>query len=341
MPLILFLSLALAFGTSWFATPMVQSRNKIEGRVTGADGKPLGDMRVSLQNEGYSPIATILTDASGRFHFDRLGGGVYYVEVEPGTTGYERQKQRVEVVAFNERRGGGGGGEVFYVTMVMTGKRASKGSDSTEVSGRVLFHQEVPEVAKREYERGRKSLEKNDFADAVSALQHAITLFPDYFEALELLGTEYVKHNDHALALPLLQHAVEINKDSWRGFYSLGIAQSATNNRSEGIKSLQRAVELNPESPNTNMRLGLVLAPDPQMREAAIQALEKATRLSKEPIPMAYFYLGGLYAKNEQYRQAADAFKTLLRLEPNIGERDKIEKMIALFQQKAKEQNKK
>jgi tetratricopeptide (TPR) repeat protein len=338
MPTVLLLSLAIAFGPFGFTSPPVQARNTIEGRVTNRDGKPISDARVFLENEGYSPVGSAMTDASGRFQFKNMASGVYYVEVEPGSTGFERQKQRVEALAFNERRGGGG--EVFRVDIVMVGKKPT-GASTDRSSSLVLFHQEIPDAAKQEYERGRKSVDKGDFESALNSLKQAISLFPDYYDALELLGTEYVKRNDFTSAIPLLQHAVELNRDSWRAFYSLGIAQYSTNSRAEGVTSLQRAAELNPDSPNTNMRLGMILALDPQMREAAIQALERATKLSKEPIPMAYLYLGGLYAKNEQYREAAEAFRTLLRIEPNIGERDKIEKLIAQYQQKAKEQSKK
>src|SRR5262249_20634295 len=160
---------------------------------------------------------------------------------------------------------------------------------------------EVPEGARKEYERGLKSVEKGDLNGAAQALKKALEIFPDYYDALEVLGTEYVKHNDYNTALPLLEKAVGINKDGWRGFYSLGIAQLEMKQRDEGIKSLKRAVELNPDSANTNMRLGMALAPDDSVRAEAVRAFEKVTKTAKENIPEAYFYLGALYAKNNQY----------------------------------------
>ena len=206
----------------------------------------------------------------------------------------------------------------------------------------VVFHQDVPEAAKKEYEQGVKSIEKGAFDSAAQSLKRSIELFPTYYDALERLGSEYVVRDDAQSAIPLLARAVEVNRDGWRGFYFLGIAQNKVNHLAESIKSLQRAVELNPDSPHTNMWLGMVLAVDPSMQANAIQSLEKAAKMAKEPLPgQAYYYLGGLYMRNNQYKEAADAFETLLRVSPNIGEKEKIKNIIGQLRQKAKEQNKK
>jgi tetratricopeptide (TPR) repeat protein len=270
-----------------------------------------------------------------------LVSGIYYVQVEPGTLAYERQTQRVEARAFNERRGGGG--EIFRVEFLLKPSEPARGAGGNpgSASKAIVFYQPVPEAAQKEYTSAVKSLGKNDFKAAVTSLNRAIETFPDYYDALELLGTEYVKQKQYQPALPLLAHAVEVNKDGWRASYSLGIAQFESGQRLDAIKSLRRAVELNPNSANTNMWLGLALAPDADARSEAIEALEKATKLAKDSVPMAYFYLGGLYSKNNRYREAANAFETLLRIAPQIGERDKLKKLIEDYRQKAKDQAKK
>lgn len=322
-----------------FAPSPIQARNTIEGRVTTTDHRPLSELRVFLQNDAYSQIATAYTDGGGRFRFANLASGVYYVQVEPGVLPYERQTQQVEARAFNERRGGGG--EVFRVEFVLKASESAKTASTDSVSGgkAVLFYQPVPEAAKKEYTDALKSLEKNDFKKATTSLNRAIEVFPDYYDALELLGTEYVKQKQYQPALPLLAHAVEVNKDGWRAIYSLGIAQFESGNRLDAIRSLRRSVELNPNSANTNMWLGLALAPDPDARSEAIQALERTVKIAKDSVPMAYFYLGGLYSKNNQYHEAAKAFETLLRIAPQIGERDKLKKLIEEYRQKEKAQN--
>lgn len=339
MLITLLISLAMSLGQFWLVAAPVQTRVTIEGRVTNSSGRPLSDMRIMLKSGGYSEIASGLTDGSGRFRFINLVSGNYYVEVEPGGTDYERQTQRISAIPFKEQVGHS---ELFRVDIVLASRKSTTtvfGPISN--SNAVVFHQDVPEAAKKEYEQGVKSLDKGAFESAAQSLKKAIELFPEYYDALERLGNEYVTHDDAKSALPLLTHAVEINRDGWRAFYFLGIAQYKVNQQAESVKSLQRAVELSPDSPNANMWLGMVLAVDPSMLTNAIQSLEKAVKVAKDPLPgQAYYYLGGLYMKNKQYKEAADAFETLLRVSPEVGDKDKIKNMIAQLRQKAKEENK-
>jgi len=323
----------MALGQGSFAPPFIQNRNTIEGRVQTSDHQPISEVRVFLKNDSYSEIATTYTDGSGRFRFLNLMSGVYYIQIEPGALNFERQSQRVEAVAFTQRQSGGG--EVFRVDFVVKPKETpGKYADKA-----VLFVQPVPDEARKEYANALKSLDKDDFARAVASLSRAIEIYPDYYDALELIGTEYVKRQQYKPAVPLLSHAVEVNKDGWRAFYSLGVAEYELGQRDAALKSLSRAVELNPASPNAVMRLGIALAPDPATRAEAIQAFEKAVDLAKDRVPTAYFYLGGLYAMDNQYRKAADAFETFLRVYPQAGERDKIRRMIDEYRRKAKMQS--
>jgi Tfp pilus assembly protein PilF len=332
------LSISFIFHLSPLASPAaLQTRNTIEGRVTTADNRPLSDMRVLLQNEGNSPVGSTYTDASGRFRFHNLISGNYTVEVEPGASEFQRQSQRVEVQTFMERSG-----EVFRVDIVLVPRKSSNfaAPGGNVNTNSVVFHQEVPEAAKKEYDKSLRLLEKDDFENATQCLKKAVELFPNYYDALELMGTQYVKRNDYKTALPLLIRAVQINKNGWNGFYSLGIAQVELNQRNEGIKSLKQSVALNPNSANANMRLGMVLAQDANAFSEAIQAFERVIKIVKDEIPQAYFYLGALYSRTGQFKEAATAFQTFLNVYPQAGEKDKIKKMIEELKLKAKEQKK-
>jgi len=313
----------------------IQSRNSIEGRITTPERKALTNVPVFLLNDAYGQKAQTYTDGSGRYTFRNLGIGNYYVQVEAGGTGYERQTQRVEV---NPYVPSGGGAETFRVDFVLKpekpGKKGTLSEDVTPGADTVIFVQDVPRAAKEAYQQGEQSMKRNDLKTAELNLTHAVELFPDYYDALELLGSEYVKHDYFDAAAPLLAHAVEINKNAWHSFYGLGVSLIELGRRNEGLDALRRAEMLNPKSINVSMRLGLELAKDERYTDEAIRLLSNVTQMAGKRLPDAYLALASLRSKNKQYREAADALDEYLRASPTNEQRDDIKRKIQDLRQK-------
>lgn len=311
-------------------------RNTIEGRITTADNTPVENIRVFLTAEG--PLAQTITDGSGRYQFRRLRRGIYYVEVEPSGTAFARQSQRVEV---NQPDLAGTGGADFYrADFVLKPDRSGRSNDEAIRSATgALFYQNVPAAAKDAFKQGSLNLEKKELREAEVALLKAIQLFPDYYDALESLGSLYVKYAQYDAGLPLLGHAVEINQRGWQAYYSLGVALLESKRRVEGLDALNRARTLNPESININMRLGLELAKEEKSYEEAIKSLTKVTDIAGKRLPDAYLALASLYGKRKQYREEANALEGFLRASPDSPQREAIKNKITELRQKAKSQS--
>src|SRR6185503_5468769 len=163
---------------------------------------PVDGIRVSLVDDNYQTLSTVFTDSSGKFRFPRIAQGRYQVKVEPaGKPFYERtiqlDLQAVRVV--------NSGNEQYPVDIVIRRKREAPPDRAA-----VVFAQQVPDTARSEYEHGLNSLKDNKSNEAIESLKKAIGIFPDYFLALELLGTEYVKRNEFEPAVPILTHALEV-----------------------------------------------------------------------------------------------------------------------------------
>src|ERR1044072_4794477 len=176
---------------------LLQSSFAILGSVRVSEGRATGAVRVSLLNDNYQTLRTLLIDASGRFQFRGLNQGVYLVKVESTSAEYEEQTQRIEFQA-SSGRVGGGGQEVCPVDFVL---RRKKTQPQPNAPG-VVFAQTVPDAARVEYERGLKKVNDNKSAQAIPFLKKAIEIFPDYYLALELLGTEYVKAGNFSECVP-------------------------------------------------------------------------------------------------------------------------------------------
>ncbi len=339
MPAVFFIALALTFWQPLIGSSAFQGRNTIDGRVTTTKNQPYQNARVSLLNEGYSELRMVYTDSAGRYRFNNLTAGTFYVRVEPAGSDFERQTERVEVNPFTVSNRGG---EVFRVDFVLRVKEAKR-DEKAGASPGLVFYQDVPAKAKDEYLKGVKSLEQGSFDEAIAAFKSSVKIFPDYYDALEVMGLEYVKRNQFEAARPILEHAVEVNKDSWQSCYLLGYTLFSLNERDRAIEMLRRTVELKSDSAYTNMQLGIVLAQAKDTKMEAMQFLKKAIEIGGEDVKDAYLYLATLYSDNKQYKEAADVLdaylKTIPPTEHQTAQRQKYESLIVQLREKANQKN--
>jgi tetratricopeptide (TPR) repeat protein len=331
--------IATLISVSLYGAPaQPQNRNIIEGTVT-ADGRPVSEARVFLKNDGYSQIGQTYTDGSGRFRFGGLSSGNYYVEVDPVGTDYERQTQRVEAQPFSAR---GGAAEVFRVTFQLASRKSERNADaSAAAKGKgTVFYQEVPKPAELELEQAVRSLKEDAFDSAAASFKRALDIFPDYYDALVLLGTAYVNRNNFEDAVPLLKRAVEVNKGGWLAFYSLGVAQVKLNQLAEGTSALRSAVAINPHSVEAAFDLGKALAKDAATEAEAIEVLKRVAQERNKGGRDAYFILASLYGRRKQYRESADALEAYVKTfgpkEIPPEQLDNYKKAIERLRQKAK-----
>lgn len=322
------LTFMLIFNLLFYSPVQVNGQFVIRGYVRNNSGHAAGNIRVSLLDEYHQNIKTLFCDSTGKYEFRNVGRGIYFIRIDATGTIYENTEQRIELISLSSTRTE----EPFILDIIVKEKKSPSpgGQPST------TFSQEVPDAAKKEFERGVNNLKNNKADLAIISFKLALESFSDYYDALEQLGNVYVEQRDYQSAEPVLVHAVEVNKSGWRSYYALGIAQYNLNRSTDAIASLKHAIELNGDSANAYMWLGLVYAKNTETRADAIKAFERVTQIAKDAVPQAYFYLGSLYSKNNQNKEAADALEHFLRLDPETGNKDQLKKAIEQLRQKAK-----
>lgn len=322
---VIFISLLGAPAAASNSAPafIAQARfNSISGHVSDDRRNPVGDLQVELLNDAESVISRTKTDNAGFFVFNRLSDGIFLIRVRASGTAYVDQTQRVQL----ERTRA-----VEQIDFVLASRKPA-----TTTPGEVVFVQEIPDEARKQYEHGSALLQKPDQEkEGVAALEKAVALFPGYFDALQLLGTEYVKQKQYERAIPLLTKAAEFNRQSSQTLFTLGVAQYNLKLVPEAIESLRRSVNLNQQSSTTNFWLGMLLRQTDRFDEAETY-LKKADQLAAAKSPDVHWQLALLYNQLKRYSEAADELEIFLRIQPDSKDTELIKKLITRFRAQAK-----
>ncbi len=319
-------------GAPWRANPVltetsasifVLQANSISGHVYDERRNPIPDLQVELLNDVDSVILRTKTDGSGLYAFRRLTTGAFQVRVQTYGTTLIGQTQRVlleRTRAFEQ------------IDFVLVDKQTS---GSMTASGRVVFVQEVPNEARKQYERGAELLEKSDSQkESIAALEKAIEIFPDYFDALHLLGSEYLKQQDFDRAIPVLTKASEVNRQAYPSLYALSVAQHGVKQLPQAVESMRRAIVLKPKSVNANLWLGMLLRQTGKLEDAETY-LKQADQLAGSKSADAHWQLALVYNQLQRHKEAADELELFLKVQPDSKDTELIKKLIQRLRQQS------
>jgi tetratricopeptide (TPR) repeat protein len=316
-----------------FAAAAAAQNNTIYGHVFDAQNRmPVGDLYVELQDQLGISVMRGRLDSSGRFTFRGLRSGTFNVKVITLGTNYQETVQQVQLVSL-PTMSGRLSSDTAYVDIYLRidPRRVNTGGGAATV----VFAQEVPDEARKLYKKGVDELEdKNDAG--LEMLKRAVEIFPNYYDALDRLGTEYVRRKQYEEAAPYLIKAVDVNKRSFSSFYSIGIVAYNLKKLPEALEALEAATAINPQSVNAQIFYGMVLRIDGSYEKAEKALLQAKNLAGETAVPEIHWQLALLYEKTSRYRQAADELESYLKANPKAQNAAQVKKLIENFRSKAK-----
>ena len=295
--------------------------NRIEGQVFDQGNTPVSDAFVELLNEVNSMIARTQTTSSGRFTFDRLTTGRFIVKVLPLGKNLMSDTKEVEISSIRN-----GASNVEYVDFYLRiDKRGSQALDGEPPEA--IFAQDIPENAQKLYESGVRNLESNKDA-GLTELEEAIKIFPNYFNALNRLGKEYVARKNYGKAYPYFLKAIDVNSRSFSSYYQLGFAFYQLKQIPAAIEAVKASLVIDASNINANLLYGTLLRLNGAFQDAE-KTLLNANILGKGKVPDVHMQLALLYNRLSRNQDAINELETYLKLEPKSTERKNIEDTIA------------
>jgi tetratricopeptide (TPR) repeat protein len=218
-----------------------------------------------------------------------------------------------------------------------------QGADSARAT---KFTQNVPPAALVIYERGVKMRKAGKLAVAMSLMEEAIKLFPDYFDARYALALDLARTGNADAAIAQLEQARRVNPADDRVYQSFGAILIEQKKYPLAAAAFAEAARLNPLNPRYPLMRGVAILyyvseidnakqENPENRSyllsRAEEALNRAHQLGGQKLTIVHFYLGMLYEKRGEMLRAAGELEQYLRDNPQANNagmiRDTIEKL--------------
>jgi len=299
--------------------------NRIEGQVFDPNHRPVQNIYVELLGETDSVLQRTRTNSAGRFTFSGVPAGRLTVKVLPYGTNLMEQSQEVEIIQTRNRS------DTAYVDITLRYDKHGRQA-AIEKSG-VVFVQDIPAAAKKLYVDGIADLAKHQ-EKGLEELQAAINIFPDYFDALDSLGKEFISRKMYEKGYPHLLRAVDVNPRSFSSYYSLGYAFYQMKQYPAALEAARATTLLLPASAEAQLLYGTILRITGSYAEAE-KALLLANSLAKKSNAETHWQLSLLYNRLNRTQDTVDELEAFLKLVPGSPDKKKIRDMIAKLKSSA------
>jgi len=169
------------------------------------------------------------------------------------------------------------------------------------------FDVKVPEEAKQVYAEAMRAFKEGQRDEAIRGLEHALTIYPDYFRALNDLGVIYMKMNRLDDAARVFERATKIAPRAYHPRLNLGVILTRRGKYKEAVALLDALYRENQSISEVRVALADALIAlnrldeaEPHLRTALLDS-----NLGRGAAGDAHYRLGLLLNKKEKYEAAA------------------------------------
>jgi len=207
--------------------------HSLSGMVRSSDGQPAKEARVEVTDLRTGQIvASAYTNFGGAFEISNLNRGTYEIVAQSGLA---EVRERVNL---DESDG-------------MIGLRLPPVATASDAGNRYsvsVAQMKVPEKARKAFNNADSEVRKQKLEDAQKHLADALSIYPNYAEALTLRGILKLDAGQSDAARVDLEQAVDSDNNYSMAYIALGATYNLLTRWDDALRVLDRGVGLAPTS---------------------------------------------------------------------------------------------
>lgn len=296
--------------------PRPSSVYNVHGQIRYAQGgRPAEFVLVRLESFRGGLIGETTTDRAGRFTFAGLAPELYIVSVR--VAGFNEIQQQVDIRTQVS--------DYVLLQLVSAEKNAPVAPTAKHAA---VIDANVPEAARSEFEKGRQAIFQGHNLDkGIIHLQNAVRLYPQYLEALLLLGTAYMDKQDWSNAEAALRQVIAGDAKTTSAYFALGELYLRQKKYPEAETNMVSGIHLEPKSVQGHFLLGRLYYELGDLPKAGPHV---GTALQLDPkFARGHLLAANILLRAHQAENALVEFEEYLRLEPKGEFADQARQTVA------------
>jgi tetratricopeptide (TPR) repeat protein len=267
---------------------------------------------VILYNRGNEVFARQRVSNGGRYQFNNVFNGDYYLAVELDSLEIARLPILIPANAVEHIRQDL---EFRWKPLPGAGVKSPADAYNRSSQNRAL------------YQRASQEISGKNFTQAIATLRSLVEADPKDYPAWTDLGMVYFIQKDLEAAENSYTSAVSAKPDHVAALVSLGRVRLARKNNEGAIEPLEAALKADPKSATANYFLGEAYLALKKGSKAVVY-LNEALKLDPLGMADAHLRLGALYNVAGYKDRAAAEYEQFLQKKPDYPDRKKLEDYI-------------
>ena len=167
-------------------------------------------------------------------------------------------------------------------------------------------------------QKGSRHHQQGNFSDAQALYEQILAIYPDHFDALQLLGVLFAQIKKYSQAVEFLSKALKIKPNHVKSHSNLGIALKELKRFDEALASYNQAIKIEPDYVDAHCNLGNILQ-ELKRYDEALASFNQAIAINAD-YPEIHFNRGNILQELKRFDEALASFNQAIKIKPDYAE---------------------